>query len=746
MIYFTDKTQDVQVILFDKIPLELRQTNQWINWRLEERKGKKTKTPYNSKTGRMAQTNNSATWSTFEVAKKSFLNSANYSGVGLVFSEGDGLFGIDIDHCFEDDQSKTDIAEKILAKFKNTYCEISPSQTGLRIFGKGNPLRCGKGRGGHKWIEIYNHRSPRYLTVTGHHVPESALQLADCQEALDWLHENFFATTTSPVTVNHTLVKMTNAHDIIKHCRRAANAFKFEDLFNGGGTDDQSSGDLSLCLLMAFYCQDESILDAAFRMSRRVNLTNGKWDKKHKSTGETYGQLTLRKALSGVSQTYAPHLAFKPPKKNGALPNTTPSPLGGLSTLESTSEPNWTEKLIYKGKRLAPIARNVRLIIENTEQWKGVIRYNEFTQRIDKVKAPPYNQAKVGQWTDSDDIRTQEWLAELTHYDFPKQAVWDGIFLVATNYSFHPVNDYLTSLNWDGVPRIEDFFSDYFGTEKSNYTSMVAKVLFLSAVARIFQPGCKSDYVPILEGAQGIGKSSVIRHLLPNPNYFSDTPFDIGSKDAYLAMRGKWIVELAELDSMNKADADRAKAFFSSSVDTYREPYGKNVVDTPRQCVFIGTVNKDTYLKDETGNRRYLPIRCNSIDVQGVIKARDQLWAEAVYRLNRGEQWWPDNSLADEMKEHQEARYDQDVWQSTIESFVCIHSGGVTMEDITSRCLKIELNQVDKRTEMRISKILKRLGYSKLRISDGAKRKIIYQKPNKLPHLCHTSATPLPHL
>lgn len=734
MTYFTDRNQDIQVILdevsppnwvtnnppppaattsvnFDNIPLELRQINQWINWRLEERKGKKTKTPYNPKTGRMAQTNNSATWSTFEVAKNSFFNGANYSGVGLVFSEGDGLFGIDVDHCFEDDQSKTAIAEKILAKFKNTYCEISPSQTGLRIFGKGNPLRCGKGCGEHKWIEIYNHRSPRYLTVTGHHVPESALHLTDCQEALNWLHENFFATAATPsTTVNHTPVEMTNAHsDVIEHCRRAANASKFEDLFNGGGTDDQSSGDLSLCLLMAFYCQDESVLDTAFRMSRRANLTNGKWDKKHKSTGETYGQLTLRKALSGVSQTYAPHFASKPPKKN--LPRI--HSLEGLST-----EPNWTKELRYNDKgRLTPTPHNAFLILKNDEEWQGVMGYNEFSRHIEKLKKPPYEDAEIDQWSDFDDIETVRWLDKHYGCHFKKPVVSDTVTSVARSQKFHPVKDYLNSLTWNKTPRIDYFFSDFFGSEKSDYTTMVAKVFFLSAVARIFNPGCKVDYIPILEGKQGMGKSSAIRALMPDPKYFRDTPFEIGSKDAYLALRRKWIVELAELGSMKKADVDHAKAFFSSQVDSYREPYGRNEVDIPRQSIFVGTINRDTYLQDETGNRRYLPIKCHEVDLNGIIKTRNQLWAEAIYRFNQGEKWWPDSSLADEMKEQQESRYDQDVWQSKIEEYLCMHKE-VTIEDVATskQCLELELNKVDKRAEMRIGKILKHLGYSKHRV------------------------------
>jgi len=715
---------------FDKIPLELCQLNQWVNWRLETRHGKKTKIPYNSKTGHRAKTNNPATWSTWEQAKKSFQQGANYSGIGLVFSPGDGNFGIDIDHCFENDPNKAAITQQIFEKFKHTYCEISPSQTGLRIFGKGNPSRCGKGNGDYKWIEIYNHSSPRYLTVTGNHLPESATQLADCQEALNWLHDQFFATPTpakitpSLTTPNHPMTSITHAHsithaqDVIEHCQRAANASKFEMLFNGGGPEDQSSGDLSLCLIMAFYSQAETILDEAFRMSRRVNLTNGKWDKKHKSTGETYGELTLRKALNTISTTYSPSFSKSIPTKN-------PTP-GGTSQRDTN---DWTKELIYNSRGgLKPEPHNLSLIIKNDSRWQDVVKYNEFTGEVEKVNRPPYKNGELGPWTDFDDVDTMLWLNKHYRCYFKEHLVNKTITSLAREQKFHPLRDYLNSLTWDGVSRLGDFCSDFLGAEKTNYTQMVGKIMFLSAVARAFQPGCKVDYISILEGGQGIGKSTVIRNLLPDPNYFSDTLFHIGSKDAYLAMRGKWVIEMAELDSMNKADAERAKAFFTSAVDNYREPYSKKTSLTPRQCIFIGTVNKDTYLKDETGNRRYLPIQCNAIDIQGVIEIRDQLWAEAVHRYHQGETWWPDPSLREEMKEQQEARYDQDVWQPQIEQYLNTHSEVTIAEVATSpQCLNFELNRVDKRVEIRIGKVLRSLGYSKHRARINGILKNVYR-------------------
>lgn len=734
---------------FNNIPSELCQLNQWVNWRLETRKGRQTKIPYQSTTGQRAKTNNSATWSTFEQAKQAFQNGAIYSGIGLVFATEDNLFGIDIDHCLENDPNTTAITQEILAKFQHTYCEISPSQNGLRIFGKGNPHRCGKGNGDYQWIELYNHTSPRYLTVTGNSLPESVPSVADCQDALDWLHERFFAKTTKakihpvPTTINHSPVLITHAQEVIEHCRRARNAAKFEMLFHGGGPDDKSRGDLSLCSMMAFYSQDETTLDEAFRMSRRINLINGKWDEKHKSTGETYGELTIRQALNTLTATYTGSHPSANPVVTSEEEEFSPEE---FSPKETTSD--WIKQLRYDWRnKIKSTPANFMLIMKSDPRWQGVVRYNEFTQQIDKLKEPPYESGERGQWTDRDDVKTVTWLDQEYHCNFKKSFVSDHIDELAYDQRYNPLQDYFNSLTWDGVSRLENFCSDMLGTEHTNYTQMVGKLIFISAIARAFQPGCKLDYIPILEGGQGIGKSTLIKHLLPEPSYFSDTLLQIGSKDAYLAMRGKLIIELAELDSMNKTDAERAKAFFTSAVDHYRKPYGKRTVDIPRQCIFIGTVNRDTYLKDETGNRRYLPISCQAIDLQRVIDLREQLWAEAVYRYRQGETWWPDSSLVKEVQEQQQSRYEQDVWQPQIEEYLSTHSQVTIAELATSpQCLNFELNRVDKRVEIRIGKVLRSLGYFKYRARINGILKNIYRlmKETVISSVYQTLGEPVP--
>jgi predicted P-loop ATPase len=174
----------------------------------------------------------------------------------------------------------------------------------------------------------------------------------------------------------------------------------------------------------------------------------------------------------------------------------------------------------------------------------------------------------------------------------------------------------------------------------------------------------------ILEGPQGIRKSTALKVLASEP-WFTDELAELGSKDAAQQMRGIWIIEMAELDAIGQADVSRIKAFLSRTTDRYRPPYERYVVTVPRQCVFAGTVNPDTYLRDETGNRRFWPLRCGDIDLDGLRRDRDQLWAEAVARYRAGAPWWiEDRALVAEASAAQEARYQGDAWDARIERWL----------------------------------------------------------------------------
>jgi hypothetical protein len=223
-------------------------------------------------------------------------------------------------------------------------------------------------------------------------------------------------------------------------------------------------------------------------------------------------------------------------------------------------------------------------------------------------------------------------------YEPAEKHVFDALMAVAYRNKFNPVLDYLAGLTWDGVPRLDRLFGDYFHCGDTPYTRAVSACFAIGAVRRMREPGCKLDTMPVVKGPQGWGKSTGVQ-ALSGRQWFTDA--DMGSlkdKDAAMKLRGVWVVELAELESLSKPATGDLKAFMSRATDRQRDPYGRIVEDHPRRCSFIGTVNESGYLKDSTGARRFWPLELmDRVDVARIKADRDQLWAEAAAREAAGE-------------------------------------------------------------------------------------------------------------
>lgn len=356
---------------------------------------------------------------------------------------------------------------------------------------------------------------------------------------------------------------------------------------------------------------------------------------------------------------------------------------------------------------------NLNIILTYDPRWKGILSYDEFAQTIRFSREPDWHpddapKEKKLVWADEHVNCLNLWLRRNWGLELPAEKIRDGVVTVARRDSVNPLRDYLKSLTWDLFPRIDTWLTTYLGVEDSPYVRSVGRKWLISAVARGFQPGCKVDTLLILEGGQGVGKSTALRIMATgagDPAWFSDTPIPIGEKDAYVALRGKWIYELAELASLKKADLDKAKAFFSAPIDSYRPPYGREQVSVPRTCVFAGTVNLGEYLHDSTGGRRFWPVKVGVIDLQALQADRDQLWAEAVavYKawLDRGSPqsaclWWPSPEETAVFEAEQSDREVPHPWTEIIAQWAgsqrckdLLRKGYVTIGDVASSALAI---------------------------------------------------------
>lgn len=309
------------------------------------------------------------------------------------------------------------------------------------------------------------------------------------------------------------------------------------------------------------------------------------------------------------------------------------------------------------------------------------------------------------------------------------ELVVSAVQTVATDRSYHPVREWLTCQKDDGHGLLDHWLSRYLGAADSVYTRAVGRMFGIQMVARIMEPGCKADYMPVLHGGQGLGKSSACR-ALSGGTYFSDSMPAIRGDNPVAAMehlQGIWLVEVAEMASMREAAQEDMKSFLSRQTDRFRVAYGRTTEAHPRQCVFIGTTNKDSFLRDETGGRRFWPVECSrECDPNGLARDRGQLFAEALAAYRAGERWWPDREFE---REHllpmQQEAFGADPWEERIEEILDKPEGimgedrkprrEITVNEIMEE-LGVNSMQQTRKTEMRIAGILKdRLGWVKVK-------------------------------
>lgn len=344
--------------------------------------------------------------------------------------------------------------------------------------------------------------------------------------------------------------------------------------------------------------------------------------------------------------------------------------------IDDIEDQDWIQQLTRDQNGLYhKTLNNIMLILQNAPELHGCARKNDFSGRIYAADDLPWRTGK-GYWSDADTTELRKHFeTKYRGYRPGKQDIKDAVISSAVKQRFHPVRDYLSTLNWDGRPRLDTLFVDYLGVADNDYTRAVTRKALVGAVARVMTPGCKFDYMPVFVGKQGRGKSSIIYKLAGSAEWFSDSLVTFDGSKAFEAVTGKWLIEVPEMHAFDRATMNQAKAFISKQSDFYRAAYAEFPEDRNRQCVFFGTTNNTDCLRDETGGRRFWTLDTdeterkkdlfNELDLE-----RDQIWAEAVVRWRIGEILYLPPELEDLATKKQELHRERHPWEDTIKNFV----------------------------------------------------------------------------
>ncbi|MCB9694323.1 MAG: hypothetical protein H6736_21140 [Alphaproteobacteria bacterium] len=367
--------------------------------------------------------------------------------------------------------------------------------------------------------------------------------------------------------------------------------------------------------------------------------------------------------------------------------------------------------------------RNMVHVLESDPRWLARLRWSRFEALV---------LLDGRALRDNDLSRIAIWLDEVYGVRGAADNLHRAVNVVAEEHAFHPVRDWLDGLSWDGTPRLDGLLATYFGAEDTPLHRKFSAGWLIGACARVFEPGCQLDTMLMLIGQQGVGKSRACAALVPDRSWFGDSTFDIGNKDAFIGLHGKWIYELAECESLKRASDDARKAFITSRTDRYRRPFGRLAEDHPRQVVFVATTNNTEVLTDPTGARRFWTVLVGEPDVDGLGRDRDQLFAEALTRYRAGEPWHLDAEHAALLVEVQRQFEVPEAWESALAPWVDRQDRPFTVEDALRDGLGLPFDRWDARRRQRVGKALARLGCTKTRPrAEGSRRVWCWERPDR---------------
>lgn len=395
----------------------------------------------------------------------------------------------------------------------------------------------------------------------------------------------------------------------------------------------------------------------------------------------------------------------------------------------------WERLGVATAQNGSPICNqdNALRVIEKREEFKDLLWYDDFHKRyLTKFNFNTFQHETVREWSDIDELNLTAFMQrQLGLRRMSDEMVHKAAVVYAHHHERNEPRDWMESIKWDGTPRIEDFFTTHLGVVGSRYVGAASKNFWIGMIARIYWPGCQLDNMIVLEGPQGAGKTRALRAI--GGPWYTEVKENVTHRDFFMVLHGKLLVEIAELDAFRKAEITRIKQVVTCATDRFRSPYDRAAKDHARMSVFVGSTNESNYLSDNTGARRFWPMRCGTIKVDKIAEDREQLFAEAVERYKKREPWH--EMPIDETAKEQEDRRHVDEWENIVAEYLA-NQEQTTTRDIAGY-LKIETAKLDMITQKRIAGVLRVLGWEKktARSTGGATIKVWRKagEPEELP-------------
>jgi predicted P-loop ATPase len=400
-----------------------------------------------------------------------------------------------------------------------------------------------------------------------------------------------------------------------------------------------------------------------------------------------------------------------------------PAPAPVAAPEEDGVWPEWPDGVALGRNKYGDIQAtlaNALLYVRYCPALRGRLVYNERDLRAEWTGAGrlPWNRDGRGaSVTEDDAVEAAAWITQSDGVGFGKEQLLSAFLAEARQRQYDPVKAYLDGLEWDGTERIDRWLVDHFGAAEVPYVISVGRSWLISAVARVYEPGCKVDHMLILEGPQAYRKSEGLNALVGD-DWYAEVSLDPTAKDSMQDIHGPWIVEWSELSGLSKREANALKAFLTRKVDRFRAPYGRSPENHPRRCVFSGTTNEGQYLTDTTGGRRYWPVRVTrKASPAALADIRDQLWAEAVALYRDGYQWWLSDEQESEAAEVQRSKLVEDTWDDRIGEWLTgrIDTGFIPTSEILTKALELPSSAQGTATSKRLKAAMERLGWEPAR-------------------------------